>query len=321
VTLTDRDKKIALFVLPVIVLVAYWFLLLAPKRHEASAASEQAQKQEQKRDQAKARLQTLEASKTSFAGDYAQMVRLGKAVPTSVDMPSLMVQLQSAAQGTGISFTKIQTGDRQQASSTSSSATSTSGSSASGSKPTAAGGASAQSAPGTAVESANNAKQNADQKTAAAEKSGASPSDTQTSTSSGSGLPVGGGAAAAGGGQAASSGVPGLDTVPLNLEFQGNFLKLADFFHRLKRFVRVVNQRVSVHGRLMTVEGLSFSTDAELFPKVKAELTATVYLSPASEGKRAGATPQGPSGASPAGGTTPAGSTSPSPTPTATATP
>jgi Tfp pilus assembly protein PilO len=320
VTLTDRDRKIVFLLAPVVVLAAYWFLLLAPKRHEATVAGQHAQKQEQKRDRAKSRLAELEASKSSFSADYAQMVRLGKAIPTSVDMPSLMVQLESAAKGTGISFTKIQTGDREQAASSSSSSSNSSGGS-SGSGPVNAGGSKAQSGPGSAVESANNTKQAADQRSAAAEKSGASPADAQTSTSAKSGLPVGGGAAApSGGGQGSASNVPGLDTVPVNLEFEGNFLKLADFFHRLKRFVRVVNQRVRVDGRLMTVEGLSFSTDAEAFPKVKAELTATVYLTPASEGQTAGATPSGPSGASPQGGTTPAGSTTPSPTPAATAT-
>jgi Pilus assembly protein, PilO len=326
VTLTGRDKKLVLILVPVVVLAAYWFLLLGPKRHQAAVAGQQAQKQEQKRDQAKSRLAELQASRSSFAAQYAQMVRLGKAIPTSVDMPSLMVQLQAAAKGTGISFTKIQSGDRQQAASSSSSSNgSSSGSSSggsSGSRPVEAGGSKAQSGPGSAVESANNTKQAADQHSAAAEKSGASPADAQTSTSAKSGLPIGGGSAApSGGGQGGASGVPGLDTVPLNLEFEGNFLKLADFFHRLKRFVRLVNQRVSVNGRLMTVEGLNFSTDSETFPRVKAELTATVYLSPVTEGQTAGATPQGPSGATPASGTTTADSTTSSPTPAATATP
>jgi type IV pilus assembly PilO-like protein len=327
VSLTARDKKLALILVPVVVLAAYWFLLLAPKRHDAAVAGRQAQKQEQKRDRAKSRLAELQASRSSFAADYAQMVRLGKAIPTSVDMPSLMVQLQAAANGTGISFTQIKAGDRQQAASASSSSGgSSSGSSSSGSsgsRPVDAGGSKAQSGAGSAVESANNTKQAADQRSAAAEKSGASPADTQTSTSAKSGLPVGGGSAApSGGNQGSASSVPGLDTVPLDLEFEGNFLKLGDFFHRLKRFVRLVNQRVSVNGRLMTVEGLNFSTDSETFPRVKADLTATVYLSPVSEGQTAGATPQGPSGTTPASGTTTtAGSTTSSPTPAATATP
>ena len=31
-SLSDRDKKLVLAVLPVALIVAYWFLLLAPKR-------------------------------------------------------------------------------------------------------------------------------------------------------------------------------------------------------------------------------------------------------------------------------------------------
>jgi hypothetical protein len=51
---------------------------------------------------------------------------------------------------------------------------------------------------------------------------------------------------------------------------------------------------VVVNGRLITIDGVRWSSDPNLFPRIKAELTATVYLSPKSEGAAAGATPQGP---------------------------
>ena len=38
----------------------------------------------------------------------------------------------------------------------------------------------------------------------------------------------------------------GLDSVPLELEFTGSFFDLADFFHRIKRFVRVANENMVV---------------------------------------------------------------------------
>ena len=41
----------------------------------------------------------LAGALTDFAADYARMVRLGKAVPESADMPTLLVQLQAAAAG------------------------------------------------------------------------------------------------------------------------------------------------------------------------------------------------------------------------------
>ena len=53
---------------------------------------------------------------------------------------------------------------------------------------------------------------------------------------------------------------------------------------------------------------------------IRAELTATIYLSPKSQGVTAGATPQGPTTGTPADGTTPAEST-PAAAPAATATP
>ena len=67
----------------------------------------------------------------------------------------------------------------------------------------------------------------------------------------------------------------------------------------------MANQNVLVGGRLITVEGVQWSSDTELFPRLKASIKATVYLSPKSEGTTAGATPQGPA----TDPTTPAGTT------------
>jgi Tfp pilus assembly protein PilO len=319
-SMSDRDRKIMLAIIPILVVVAYWFLLLAPKREAASQASKDLTEQTERRDNVKAQAELARGAETDFAADYTQMVRLGKAIPSGVDMPSLIVQLDSAAAGTGIRFTRIATGERDPAAAAAAPAPAP----ASGSTPAAdAGGEQAQSAPGSAAESANNTAQTASQQADAASQSGVEASDTQTSTSSGSGLPIGGGAAGTGTAGAAGTAPAGLETVPLELEFVGNFFNLADFFHDIKRFVRVANKNVVVSGRLVTVEGVKFSSDPELFPKITAEIKATVYLSPKAQGTTAGATPQGPAGApgtQPTPASTPAGTT-PSPAPTATATP
>jgi Tfp pilus assembly protein PilO len=325
---SDRDRKILMAIVPLLVLVAYWFLLFAPKRDAASTAATELTKQEQRRDAAKEMVDQASASKTDFAADYGEIVRMGKAIPAQVDMPSLLVQLDGAAKGTGISFTRITAGPRtapEVAPAPSAGSTPPSGSdSGSGSEPpVAAGGETAASAPGGATEAANNTAQTSNQQAAAAQQSGVSPSDAQTSTStSQGGLPVGGGSAT---GTAATTAAapPGLETVPLELEFTGNFFHLADFFHRVKRFVHVVNGNVVVNGRLVTIEGINYSSDSELFPKIKAQLTATVYLAPKAEGLAAGATPQGPGATTTpaAAGSTPAPTTTPSPAPTAAVTP
>ena len=78
------------------------------------------------------------------------------------------------------------------------------------------------------------------------------------------------------------------------MEFVGDFFNLADFFHDVKRFVHVANSNVIVNGRLVTIDSVSYASDPQLFPRIRAEITATVYLSPKTQGVTAGATPQGP---------------------------
>jgi Type II secretion system (T2SS), protein M len=324
VNLTDRDKKIAMLLVPVIVVAAYWFLLLSPKREEASTAQTTLTEQQDRLEAARGAADAAEQAESDFEVTYATVVRLGKAIPSSVDMPSLLVQLDAAAAGTGIQFDTIAAGARTPAA-TEEEAPPASAAPAEGaegeSTPAAEpGGAPAQTAPGGAAEAAGEASQTSDQRNAAAEQSGV---DTTTSTSAREGgLPIGGGAAT--GTDAAAAAAPaGLETVPLSLEFEGDFFKLADFFHRLKRFVQVSNEDVLVSGRLLTVEGVRWASDAEIFPRIRAEVTATVYLSPLTEGVTAGATPTGPAPATPAATETTPAETAPAaaPAPTATATP
>jgi Tfp pilus assembly protein PilO len=314
-TLTDRDRKILIAIVPVVVLVAYWFLLLAPKREEVSTAKADLATQQQRVETARAAANAAQGAKQDFDASYAQVVRLGKAIPSTVDMPSLLVQLDAAAAGTGIRFTKIATGDRVPGATATPAQTTTPPAAGSESgttgTPAAAGGETAQSQPGAAAEAANNTQQTANQNTAAAEQSGVQPSDTQTSTSAG---------ATTENGDAAATAPPGLETVPLELEFEGDFFNLADFFHDVKRFVSLANGDVLVSGRLLTVEKVKWSSDEEIFPHIKAEITATIYLSPKAQGVTAGATPQGPATGTPASGTTPAPS-EPAVAPAATATP
>src|SRR5829696_5148775 len=147
-SLSDRDRKLVLVIVPVLLVAAYWFLLLAPKRQEAAQAATKLTKQEERRDAARALAKSTQGAETNFANDYAEIVRLGKAIPSSVDMPSLMVQLDAAAAGTGIRFTRIATGDREPGAAPA--APAAPAPAPSGGAPTEAGGQPAQSAPGTA---------------------------------------------------------------------------------------------------------------------------------------------------------------------------
>ena len=188
----------------------------------------------------------------------------------------------------------------------------------------AAGGAPAQSAPGGSTEAANNAAATANQSLDSCRAVRRGPrrrSDVHLAPAADFPSAEAPRRRATRAQPAAPSG--GLETVPLELEFVGNFFHLADFFHDVKRFVHVANTDVVVNGRLVTIDGVSFSSDTTIFPRIKAALTATVYLSPLAQGTTAGASPTGPAPTTPAAAPVPPtdGSTPAStPAPTAAAT-
>ncbi len=276
-TLTDRDKKIVFALIPVVLLLGYWFMVLSPQRAEVSKLDTKLTKVEGERDDAQTSVDQLENSRTNYARDYSTVVRLGKAIPSTLDMPSLLVQLESAAKGAKIDFDSITVGERSVAAGAASPTDTTTSAPA---KPTDAGGDKAQTGPGKATENANEAANTSDK---ANQTAGADAGTTGSAGTTGAG---------------ATSGVAGLDTVPLNFTFKGSYFDLAGFFHRVKRFVRVAGDDINVRGRLMTIDTMAFSTDK--FPTVTATVTASVYLAPKSQGTTGGATSQGPAPATPA---------------------
>jgi hypothetical protein len=71
---------------------------------------------------------TYESAKASYKTNYATLARLGKAVPADDDVRSLLVQLEAAADRTGVDFRQIElggalAGTQSQASSSSTTAT------------------------------------------------------------------------------------------------------------------------------------------------------------------------------------------------------
>jgi hypothetical protein len=293
VSLTERDRKMIKVLAPLVLVLAYWFLVMSPKRSEVSQAKQERTEAQGKRDTAVARVGQLNAAKANFATDYAEVVRLGKAIPTSVDMPSLLIQLERAARGTDIEFKEINVGDRSAAGGAPGAAPAAASPPAQGA-PGSADGSPAASAPGRAANASAGAVNQANANSAQAAQAN----------------PEGGAAPAPGGtAPATTQAAAPLDSVTLDITFEGKFFDLADLFHRLKRFVRVANDNIVVSGRLMTVDTFSFDEDrGTLVAKVK----ATVYLSPKAEGTTAGATPQGPAGADTATPAQPASEPAPS---------
>ena len=304
-SLTDRDRKIVMILAPLVLLLGYWFVVLAPQRAESTRVADELTKSRGERDTAQAQIGQLNAAKASFASDYQTVIRMGKAVPDRVDMPSLLVQLDRAARGTGIEMNEIKVSPAAESTAAPAAPPPPGG----GANP-GAGGSGAKSMPGNAAQGAGNAvnqSNGSSQASADAANGGAAPAP------GGAPAPAAGGAPAAG-----ATPAPGLESVGLQFQLRGDFFSMADFFHRMKRFVLVANEEIVIRGRLIVIDNWEFTMEGSDF---KADVGATVYLSPKAEGGvSAGASPTGP-GAAP-GGNVAADPASPSSTPpTAAATP
>ncbi len=229
--MSARDRIVLVVICAVAAIVAPWVLLIQPKRDQASKLQSQVNAKQSQLNAARAQLAQGNAARAAFASSYASLVRLGEAVPTDDNTPSLIYQLQGAAKSTHVDFDSLTFN---------------------------AGSGSGSGAPASA-----------------------------TSTQSASTLPPG-----------ATIGSAGFPVEPFTFTFQGNFFHLANFLGRLQRFVVAGNKRLSVSGRLMTLDAITLGPATSGFPQMTATISATTYLLPASQGLLNGATPAGPAAAS-----------------------
>ncbi|HUA06037.1 MAG TPA: hypothetical protein VMB27_19165 [Solirubrobacteraceae bacterium] len=127
--MTARDRIVIVIVLAVGAIVAGWFFVVSPKRSQASSLSGQISSEQSQLSSAQNLVAAGMSARRAFAGQYAQLARLGEAVPPDDDVPSLIVQVQAAAQESHVSFKGLQLtggGSSNSSSSSSSSSSSTS---------------------------------------------------------------------------------------------------------------------------------------------------------------------------------------------------
>ena len=106
-----RTNKILLAVVAVGLAVgAFYFLALAPQREEIAKLDTDVAAKEAELTQAQQMLAGYEQARKTYKSNYTTLARLGKAVPVDDDVQSLMVQLESAAERSGVDFEKIELG-------------------------------------------------------------------------------------------------------------------------------------------------------------------------------------------------------------------
>jgi hypothetical protein len=271
---TGRDRIVLFVVLGAALLAGFWFAILSPKRQEASKLDAKVAVAQQRLQQAQDALGQAEKAKREYESDYATVARLGKAVPKDDNMPSLLYQLQDAARGARVDFRSVEISGASQPTPPAPAATQASNAAAKSGPDSSASGSSSSSSSSTATP--------------------ATPSAPATQAASTS-LPPG-----------ATVGSAGFPTMPFQFTFQGSFFDMEHLLDSVQRFVSVDGKDVRVSGRLLTIDGIALQP--QIFPEVKASITATAYLLPTDEDATGGATPA----ASGAGGQS--GSSAPSAT-------
>ena len=105
--MTRRNSILIVAVAFIAAAGAYWMLVLAPKRDEATKLSTQITAKQVALGQAEAELASYEKARGSYPRNYTKIARLGKAVPADDDVRSLLIQLNAAAEKSKVDFRTI----------------------------------------------------------------------------------------------------------------------------------------------------------------------------------------------------------------------
>jgi hypothetical protein len=257
---TQRDRYLLIVAAVLGVVGMFWFLALSPKmktlkdvnKDLATAQSSLQQSRTQAAQYAQARLE--------FPNAYAQVTRLGKAVPANTDETSLVYQLEKAADRANVTFSGFvldsEGGTEETAPPAAPAAPAAPATGATG----------ATGAPAATVQPAA--------PTAAPELLGSVPADATATAAA----PTG-----------SSTGSASLRVMHFTLDYHGSFLRLEDFLREIKRMTWSNRKQLTVGGRLVSVDSVEFDTEGR-----HVKLSATTYLLPTGQGLFAGATPAGP---------------------------
>ncbi|HEU4703560.1 MAG TPA: type II secretion system protein GspM [Conexibacter sp.] len=109
--MTQRDRTLIGVLVAALLVAAAWFLVLAPQRKEASQLSDDVASTRQALTQAQADAAAGLAAKRGYDRAYATVARLGAAVPEDDNVPSLLLQVDRAADATKIDFRELKVGE------------------------------------------------------------------------------------------------------------------------------------------------------------------------------------------------------------------
>jgi Tfp pilus assembly protein PilO len=105
--MSSTNRTIVAMLVLAALAIAFWTLLLSPKREEASELSAQASELRSSLALHQAEVVEAEEARRQFPAEYRRLVVLGKAVPGDDDVASLLVQLNGISAKAGGTFRNI----------------------------------------------------------------------------------------------------------------------------------------------------------------------------------------------------------------------
>lgn len=111
-----RGKEVYIItaVVAVVLIVAWYFLLLKPKQAEISDLTTQVETAQTALSSAQQEVVRLEAYKKTAPQSRAEIVRLGKMIPGAEGQPSLIIELTKTAADSGVALSSITRGDYEE---------------------------------------------------------------------------------------------------------------------------------------------------------------------------------------------------------------
>ncbi len=105
--MTGRDRMVVMVIATLGALVAIWLFAVAPKREQAAKLGAEVSAAQAQLASAESQLASASAAQAKYQTAYASIVRLGKAVPASQEVPSLIYQLAQATNEKNVEFASI----------------------------------------------------------------------------------------------------------------------------------------------------------------------------------------------------------------------
>lgn len=105
--MTGRDRIVVMVLVVLGLTAAGWMLVVSPKRKEAKTIEATVATAQAELSSAQSKLTEAKADQSRYASAYSSVVSLGKAVPASQEVPSLLVQIEQASDRHAVSFNSI----------------------------------------------------------------------------------------------------------------------------------------------------------------------------------------------------------------------